>query len=108
MAIVQGSDNEYPYTKHNFRISGLDESSLRKNELLKRICDLKNQQKQIEDYIRCIDDTELRLIFTYRYIRGLTWQQIANKLKVCGDGSTERKKHDRFLKVSRNSRKNML
>lgn len=104
--IVQGSDREFPYIKHNMKVETgeCDHSELLKKELQL----LKTEYRKLNEFINNIADSETRRIFRYRYIEGLKWFQIASRLKVCGDGSTERKKHDRFLKVSRNSRKNML
>ena len=105
--IVQGSDKEFPYIKHNFKVETAECDRTR--ELLrKELGLLKAEYHALNEFINNIADSETRRIFRYRYIEGLKWFQIASRLKVCGDGSTERKKHDRFLKVSRNSRKNML
>lgn len=105
--IVQGSDKEFPYIKHNFKVETAECDRTR--ELLrKELGLLKAEYHALNEFINNIADSEIRRIFRYRYIEGLKWFQIASRLKVCGDGSTERKKHDRFLKVSRNSRKNML
>ena len=105
--IVQGSDKEFPYIKHNFKVETAECDRTR--ELLrKELGLLKSEYHALNEFINNIADSEIRRIFRYRYIEGLKWFQIASRLKVCGDGSTERKKHDRFLKVSRNSRKNML
>ena len=71
-------------------------------------------EKNIDEYlkkryermclIRSIEDSEMRQIMRLRYLEHRTWQQIAVLLGVDGDGSTERKKHDRYLKqISRNS-----
>lgn len=105
--IVQGSDREFPYIKHNMKVETGECDHTR--ELLRRELGLlKAEYHALNEFINNIADSEIRRIFRYRYIEGLKWFQIASRLKVCGDGSTERKKHDRFLKVSRNSRKNML
>ena len=40
----------------------------------------------------------MRQIMRLRCLEHRTWQQIAVLLGVDGDGSTERKKHDRYLK----------
>ena len=105
--IVQGSDKEFPYIKHNFKVETAECDRTR--ELLrKELRLLKSEYHALNEFINNIADSETRRIFRNRYIEGLKWFQIASRLKVCGDGSTERKKHDRFLKVSRNSRKNML
>ncbi len=55
------------------------------------------QQGQIIQYIQEIPDSEIRQIFTLRYRYGLTWKKVATRLGISGDGSTERKKHDRYL-----------
>lgn len=79
------------------------------------IADLKNlldlnlkkcfyELNRLDRFISSVKDSEMRIILTLRYSQGLSWQQIAQNMGVLGDGSTERKKHDRFLKLSRNSR----
>ena len=52
---------------------------------------------RLNRFIACIADSEMRQILTLRYIGRQSWQQIAEQMNVDGDGSTERKKHDRFL-----------
>ena len=59
---------------------------------------------RLDRFISNVKDSEMRIILTLRYSQGLSWQQIAQNMGVLGDGSTERKKHNRFLKFSRNSR----
>lgn len=53
---------------------------------------------RLNRYIQSVEDSQMRMILTLRYVNGLTWRQIAKSMGVAGDGSTERKKHDRFLK----------
>ena len=55
---------------------------------------------RLNSYIDSIDDIEIKLIFSLRYMHGMSWQKISESLGMSGDGSTERKKHDRFLKLS--------
>ena len=59
---------------------------------------------RLDRFISSVKDSEMRIILTLRYSQGLTWQQVAQNMGVLGDGRTERKKHNRFLKLSRNSR----
>ena len=59
---------------------------------------------RLDRFISSVNDSEMRIILTLRYSQGLSWQQIAQNMGALGDGSTERKKHNRFLKLSRNSR----
>ena len=75
---------------------------------LKRLLDLNLKKRfyelvRLNKFIESIEDSEIRTILMLRYAQGLSWQQIAKDMGVIGDGSTERKKHNRFLKVSRNS-----
>ena len=52
---------------------------------------------RLNRFIACVPDSEMRQILTLRYIGRKSWQQIAEAMDADGDGSTERKKHDRFL-----------
>ncbi len=53
---------------------------------------------RLNRYIQSVEDSQMRMILTLRYVNGLTWRQIAKSMGVAGDGSTERKKLNRFLK----------
>ena len=75
---------------------------------LKAILDLNLKKSfyelnKLTRYIESIEDSEMKLIFSFRYIQDMSWYEISKNLGSLGDGSTERKKHNRFLKVSRNS-----
>lgn len=69
---------------------------------LKGIIEAKHQQclyerSRLERYISSIDDSLLRQIFTYRFINGLPWRQVA---ACIGGGNTEdgcRKAVQRYL-----------
>lgn len=52
---------------------------------------------KLNEFIESIPDSELRMIFSLRYINNMPWQALAWHLGFDGDGSTERKKHDRYL-----------
>ena len=53
-----------------------------KREMLKGLQE-KLLQKEIEaeEYIQTIQDSRLRQILRYRYVDGLTWQQVSKKMK---------------------------
>ncbi len=75
---------------------------------LKAILDLNLKKSfyelnKLTRYIESIEDSEMKLIFSFRYIQNMSWYEISKNLGSLGDGSTERKKHNRFLKVSRKS-----
>lgn len=58
---------------------------------------------QLNRYIESIEDTEIKLIFSLRYMNGMSWGEISKSIGTLGDDSTERKKHNRYSKLSRNS-----
>jgi hypothetical protein len=103
---VKGSSSEYPYTQHSIKIQGIDYRDYNrkvnklKMQLSQKLSELMDKVTEINDYISTIDDSEIRMILTLRYINNLPWHQVAAHMGVQGDGSTERKKHDRFMKLS--------
>lgn len=63
-----------------------------KNNIKKR-----NKKKEIlSQYIENIDDTEMRQIMYFRYMKGFTWQKIAFEIGY-QDESVPRKRHNRYL-----------
>ncbi len=59
-------------------------------KILEQYIDLQQEKKDkeaaVEQYINSVEDSRMRSILTYRYIDGLSWQQVANKI---GGGNTE-------------------
>lgn len=62
---------------------------------------LKEECRQVEEYIESISDSLTRRIFRMYYIDGYTQRQIANKVSM--DRSSVSRKIDNFLKVAHNS-----
>lgn len=98
---VKGSSIDFPYTQHTMVISGLNVGNKRvariKRKLSRKLNELIDIVEKTNDYINNIPDSEMRQILTLRYVNNLTWQQVAVHMGTQGDGSTERKKCDRFL-----------
>ena len=44
------------------------------------------RQKQVEEFISTINDSMTRRIIRYKFMDGLTWQEVAQKI---GGGNTE-------------------
>ena len=69
------------------------------------LIDLKVRQSVIEynrlnRYIAGVEDAQMRMILSLRYVNGLSWQQVAAQI---GGGNTAdgvRKAHDRFVTLS--------
>lgn len=69
------------------------------------LIDLKVRQSVIEynrlnRYINGIDDAQMRMILSLRYVNGLGWQQVAYSVGGNNTADSVRKAHDRFLKLS--------
>ena len=104
--IVQGSDKEFPYIKHNFKVETAECDRTR--ELLrKELGLLKAEYHALNEFINNIADSEIRRIFRYRYIEGWTFQKIAFKVGN-GDEQVPRKKHNNFLKKYEKYENHML
>jgi hypothetical protein len=54
---------------------------------------------RLNRFINSVEDSELRQILTYRYISGITWQQIAFNIGE-HDEQYPRQKHNKFLEGS--------
>ena len=77
--VVQGSYPDFPYTQHTIKIKGATHPERVENIKIK-IANLEKLSNEIECYIEAIPDSRMRQIFTYKYLEGLSWQQVANKL----------------------------
>lgn len=53
---------------------------------------------RLNRFIDTVEDTQMRMILTLRYINGLHWNQVAASMSNLLTGDSVRKAHDRFLK----------
>lgn len=53
---------------------------------------------RLNRYIQSIDDSEMRMILSLRYINGLSWQQVAASISIYATADSVRMQHNRFLK----------
>lgn len=106
--MVEGSDVEFPYTKHKMSIVGIDftyEEALELNsmyqELIRQLRHKRLEAKR--SYIRAMGfiyeapDILTRRALEYRYIDGMTWVQIAMKIG-CNTEDSVRKMCSAYLK----------
>ena len=62
----------------------------------------------LNNYIANVPDAQMRMILSLRYVNGLTWQQIAEKIGE-KDESYPRRKHNTFLrKLAENAEEKVL
>lgn len=96
---VTGSLPEHPWTEQHIKIQGVDQGQYVRlvAKLHIKIDERQGKIAQIEEWLESIDDAEMRAIMRLRYVEGLSWQKISNRMGNQGDGSTERKKSNIFL-----------
>lgn len=99
---VSGSDSEFPYTNRKIHVEGYDLNSYKRkvSRLNKRIINKMNELVEEKDslieFIYNLEDSEVRQIFIYKYLDGLTWKEIAAKMNY--GTSTVRLKHDNLIR----------
>lgn len=101
---VKGSMSHHPYSARSFTLVGTEQMSeecIQKRDAIgKKISDKYHELYcKIDiaiDFIQNIEDSEIRQILTYKYIDGLTWDQIGECMSY--DESTVRKKHNNWLR----------
>lgn len=70
---------------------------------LKELLDLNlrkcfRELNKLKRYIEGIEDSEIRMIMTLRYINGLSWRQIAGRISAYATEDSVRMRHNRYLK----------
>lgn len=101
---VTGSMRDFPYTQQHFNVTGVDleehDNRIRRiNELQRKrrnkLADLIEKETEIHDYIYSISESEVRQIFTMRFIDGLDFEGIGKKLHL--ERTTVSKKMKKYL-----------
>lgn len=76
---VSGSSPEFPYIKRNHKVEGLTDKHL------KQLQDAKTKSNtellKLSSYIDTVTDPLLRTVFRLRFIDGLRWEAIADKIE---------------------------
>jgi DNA-directed RNA polymerase specialized sigma subunit len=96
---VKGSSKHFPYIEKHIYISGvdtqanerrkkwIDELQRKRNQKLEELLEM---ECQIHDYIYTIADSEIRQIFIYRYVDGMSQEEIGMKLHMDRSGVSKR------------------
>ncbi|MGH4125612.1 MAG: RNA polymerase subunit sigma-24 [Clostridium sp.] len=102
MDSVTGSSINFPYTQHSIKIEGYDIKSYEhkvqriQNRLNRKLIELVEEKDMLTEYIYSLDDSDLRQILMYRYVKGLIWEDVGANMGYAT--ITVRSKHDKFLK----------
>lgn len=100
--VVKASYDKFPYTQHTLKITGNDEVSLSAIQILvskktAKKAELENLRIKIESFIDDIQDYQVRRIFKFKYIKGKSWQEVANIIGGNNTRESVRKIATRFL-----------
>lgn len=96
---VKGSSKHFPYLEQNFYIRGIDtEESEKRQRWIKELQRKRNQklvellemESNIHDFIYTIPDSEIRQIFIFRFVDGLSQEDIGQKLHMDRSGVSKR------------------
>lgn len=80
---VATSSTEFPYTRHTTVIEGFENpKNIRKYKKMLRDSQrkLENKLKELEYYLKNVEDAEIRLILRLKYQENLSYIQIAHKM----------------------------
>lgn len=83
---VNGSTSEFPYTVHKVHIEGYDLESYKikvarmNRRIVNKMNELVEEKDRLIEFIYGIENSEVRQIFIYKYIDGLTWKEIADNM----------------------------
>ncbi len=96
---VKGSSKHFPYIEKYYYVSGVDTEANNKRKRLilslqrkrsDKVEELLKMENEIHDYIYTIPDSEVRQIFVFRYIDGLSQEEIGDKLHMDRSGVSRR------------------
>ncbi len=100
---VTGSMHEFPYVRQHFKVQGTtftvkDDSHLRYEEkmLEQRKARAEQVKLQVEEWMLTVPSRMQRII-KYRYLEGLSWQQVAVKMGRKATGDSVRMELERFF-----------
>lgn len=83
---VTGSMPNHPYIFTSFNISGYDMARYSNKQhkleklLHRKLDELMDERKKIEEYIDRVEDSTTRMILRLRHINGFKWEQIGREL----------------------------
>ncbi len=101
---VKGSMNKFPYVEQHFKVQGTtftvkDDSRLRYEEkiLVQRKENAERIKLQVEEWMLTIPSRMQRIV-RYRYLDGMTWEQVAARMGRKTTENSIKKEFERFMK----------
>lgn len=104
---VSGSSSEYPYTMVRYEVEGTDNNcaAIKRIERQRKL--LEEQKEKAEELKLAVEEFKLscplriQRIIQYKYIDGLSWQQVARKFGRSASADGLRKELNRYLKKNK-------
>ena len=100
---VKGSSPDFPCREQHFRIQGTtftvkDDSHLRYEEkaLAQRKARAEEVKRQVDEWLLTVP-IRMQRIIRYRYLEGMTWEQVAARMGRRATGDSVRKELERFF-----------
>ncbi len=101
---VKGSSPDFPYIEQHFRIQGTtftvkDDSHLRYEEkaLAQRKARAEEVKRQVDEWLLTVP-IRMQRIIRYRYLEGMTWEQVAARMGRRATADSVRMELNNFLK----------
>lgn len=102
---VKGSSPCFPYIEHRTTIEGVSRDAAarhRARRLRRQIRRAEEMREEIERFIENIQDSQTRMIFYLRYVKGLSWQRVATEIGESIESYPRRKHNAYLLKLDEN------
>ena len=100
---VKGSSHEYPYIERHFKVQGTaftvkDDSRLHHEEKLleQRKAKAESVKCQVDEWLLTVP-IRMQRIIRYRYLEGMTWEQVAVRMGRRATADSVRKELERFF-----------
>lgn len=100
---VKGSSHEYPYIEQHFKVQGTaftvkDDSRLRYEERLleQRKAKAVSVRRQVDEWLLTVP-IRMQRIIRYKYLVGMTWEQVAVRMGRRATADSVRKELERFF-----------
>lgn len=96
---VKGSSKHFPYIEQHFYVTGIDEEEYEHRKMMIRelqrkrnikLTELIEMESKMHNFIYTIEDSEIRQIFIFRFIDGLSQEEIGQKLHMDRSGVSKR------------------
>ena len=108
---VKGSMKEHPYIERSFTVEMEvpEEAGKVRDKIAGKeweIKELEGKMREVEEFISAIPDVQIKTIFEYRYLEGMTQKEVGGKVGL--DRSRVSRRIDNFLKTHTKHTKTML